>query len=189
MFPPSAKIKSALIPLASLHITFMVMFLEDDQQIKKACGALDAVKVNMLKSALWNSEIMGAGDAQEIFRNPSYTLQGLNIFQNGVLFASVDKGKKELTEIDSIIRRTFEEHEIPSTDSKPFNPHATLLKLWKGKGLKKQGIKNIDPTWYDGVKDTHFGEVSINGLQLCSMLKPKDPETKFYHIEHSIQFE
>ncbi|KAJ7341934.1 hypothetical protein JRQ81_007984 [Phrynocephalus forsythii] len=49
----------------------------------------------------------------------------------------------------------------------------------------RQGVKKIDPTWFEHVKNHYFGDESVNRLDLCSMLKKKQPNG-YYHCESSI---
>ena len=49
------------------------------------------------------------------------------------------------------------------------------------------GIKKIEPALYQEYKDSAFGTELIQGLQLCSMYKPKD-EFGYYHVAHQRNF-
>lgn len=162
--------ESALTPLATLHVTFMVMHLADEKQVIKACSVLDdvTVKINRLLS--------------QSAQDPFFTVEGLGTFPQGVLFAEI--GHRELLgRIANEVRTVYERNGIPPTDTRDFKPHATILFL-KKENLD-EGIKKIDPSWYAGQQDTQFGRQDINKILLCSMDKPRHPETQFYHIEHS----
>lgn len=48
-----------------------------------------------------------------------------------------------------------------------------------------KGVKKIDPALYENFKSHYFGDELLNRLDLCSMVKKKQPNG-YYHCESSI---
>ena len=168
------KLKPTLIPLATLHLTLMVMHLEGDEQIQKAGEILACCKENVMP----------------ILDNSSLTLRfsGLDHFRHQVLYSNVSN-QEEITilkEVANVVRETFAKGEIPSTDSRDFEPHLTVMKLSRKPGLRKKGIKNIPMESYSNLIDTNFGEEDVNALHLCSM-NQKDKDG-FYKCVGTVTF-
>ena len=169
------KLKPALIPLATLHLTLLVVHLEDEEQIQKATEILHQCRKSL----------------EPILQNDTLTLNfaGLDHFRHQVLFVKLC-GKEEmegLNTVANIVKETFAEEGIPSTDSREFNPHLTVMKLTRSPKLRKQGIKKIPVESYTTWADLNFGEEPVTGLHLCSMNK-KDKDG-FYKCVASVTFD
>lgn len=169
------KLKPALIPLAMLHLTLLVVHLKDDDQILKATDILQHCRTSL----------------EPILQNSSLTLNfsGLDHFQHQVLFVKLcgDEGIAGLNTVANIVRETFTKEGIPSTDSRDFKPHLTVMKLTRSPKLRKKGIKKIPTECYANWLDLSFGEETVNALHLCSMnAKDKDG---FYKCVATVKFE
>lgn len=169
------RLKDALIPLETLHLTLLVVHLQDDEEIRKAAGIMNQCQTSL----------------EPILRNGALTLtfSGLDHFGHQVLFVKLG-GKEELVLLNSvvnIIRETFEKEGIPSTDSRDFIPHLTVVKLSRSPKLRKKGVKKIPVEGYTNWVNFKFGEDSVNALYLCSMNDKKDEEG-FYKSVASLHF-
>ncbi|XP_008588180.1 PREDICTED: A-kinase anchor protein 7 isoform gamma-like isoform X1 [Galeopterus variegatus] len=70
-------------------------------------------------------------------------------------------------------------------ESRSFKPHLTFMKLSKAPWLRKNGVKKIDPEFYEKFISHRFGEEMLYRIDLCSMLKKKQCNG-YYHCESSI---
>ena len=169
------SLKAALIPLATLHLTLLVVHLDDDEQIQKAADTLQYCRTSL----------------EPILQNSTLTLNfsGLDHFGHQVLFVKLcgEEGIAALNSVANIVRETFTKEGIPSTDPRDFNPHLTVMKLYRSPKLRKKGIKKIPVEIYANWVDFSFGEEPVNALYLCSMnAKDKDG---FYKCVASLKFE
>ena len=148
------KLKPALIPLISLHITMAVMHL-DETTIKIAQDALEKCKDEI-------SRALQAVDHKLIF-------SGVGNFNNQIVFAKLlEKQQIDcLKNINSVIKKAFEEDEICLTDKKEYNPHLTLIKK---RSFRKDEIKKI----YESYLDKCFGEESVKKVHLYRMGPKED---------------
>nr|XP_033795070.1 A-kinase anchoring protein 7 isoform X5 [Geotrypetes seraphini] len=48
-----------------------------------------------------------------------------------------------------------------------------------------KGLKKIDPSLYEDFKNHYFGDETVTNLDLCSMLKKKQPNG-YYHCECTV---
>ena len=169
------RLKDALIPLETLHLTLLVVHLQDDEQILKAAGIMNQCQASL----------------EPILQNGALTLtfSGLDHFGHQVLFVKLG-GEEELVLLNSvanIIRETFEKEGIPSTDSRDFIPHLTVMKLSRSPKLRKKGVKKIPVEGYTNWVNFKFGEDTVHALYLCSMNDKKDEEG-FYKSVASLHF-
>ena len=167
------KLTPALIPLATLHLTLMVIHLENDEQIQKATEVLNQCKISL----------------DPVLRNSSLTMtfSGLDHFNHQVLYAKALGGEEVLKSVVNIVRETFTKEGIPSTDPREFSPHLTVMKLSRNPRLRRKGIKKIPEESYASWVDMSFGEESVNALHLCSMNKKKEKDG-FYKCEATVTF-
>ena len=168
------KLKPALIPLISLHITMAVMHL-DDTTIKLAQDALEKCKDKI-------SEFLKAVNYKLIF-------SGVGNFNNEIVFAKLQEKEQVecLKAINNVVTATFEENGICLSDKKEYNPHLTLLKLSRKSSLRKNGIKKVEESIYDSWLDSYFGEEFVKNLHLCSMQGSKEKDG-FYKCLSTITF-
>jgi len=168
------KLTPALIPLETLHLTLMVIHLENDEQIQKATEVLNQCKISL----------------DPILRNNvlTMTFSGLGHFNHRVLYAKLCGGEEMevLKSVVNIVRETFTKEGIPSTDSREFSPHLTVMKLSCNPTLRRKGIKKIPEESYASWVDMSFGEEPVNAVHLCSMNKRE--KDGFYKCEATVTF-
>ena len=169
------KLTPALIPLATLHLTLMVMHLEDAEQIQKATEVLNQCRTSV-EPILLNSAL-------------KLTFSGLDHFHHQVLYVKLfgEEQMEVLKSVVNIVRETFTKEGIPSTDSREFNPHLTVMKLSRDPKLRKKGIKKIPEESYASWVDMSFGEEPVNALHLCSMNKKE--KDGFYKCAATLIFD
>ena len=169
------KLMPALIPLATLHLTLLVLHLEDEEKIQKATEVLHQCRTS-LEPVLLNSAL-------------TLNFAGLDNFRHQVLFVKLcgEEGIVRLNTVANVVRDTFAKEGIPSTDSREFSPHLTVMKLTRSPKLRKRGIKKIPLESYATWTDFDFGEERVSSLHLCSMNKKE--EDGFYKCVTTIKFE
>ncbi|XP_068087666.1 A-kinase anchoring protein 7 isoform X3 [Hyperolius riggenbachi] len=169
------RLSKAMIPKGSYHITLFVMHLASEEDVSLAISALLECKKPV----------------EEILKELVLVLSfcGLADFKREVLYAQMTQGEPQTTlkKIAETVGKIFEEKGISLTGSKDFIPHLTLMKLSRAPKLRKQGIKKIDTSMYQGFQSHYFGEEFLQRLDLCSMLKKRQP-SGYYHTEASIIF-
>lgn len=169
------ELTPALIPLATLHLTLMVIHLENDEQIQKATEVLNQCKITL----------------EPILRNNALTLtfSGLDHFNHQVLYVKLfgEEQMEVLKSVVNIVRETFTKEGIPSTDLREFSPHLTVMKLSRNPALRRKGIKKIPVESYANWVDMSFGEEPVNALHLCSMNKKREKDG-FYKCEATVTF-
>ena len=167
------ELKLALKPLATLHLTLLVVHLEDEEQIQKATQILHQCRRSL----------------EPILQNDTLTLNfaGLGHFDNRVLFVKLcSQKKKKVVAVADIVKKTFAEEGIHSTDSRKFYPHLTVMDLAHKRKLRKQGITKIPVQSYATWAHSKFGKELVTGFHLCSM-KEKDKDG-FYKCVASVTF-
>lgn len=169
------KLMPALIPLATLHLTLLVLHLEDEEKIQKATEVLRQCRTS-LEPVLLNSAL-------------TLNFAGLDNFRHQVLFVKLcgEEGIVRLNTVANVVRDTFAKEGIPSTDSRDFSPHLTVMKLTRSPKLRKRGIRKIPLESYATWTDFDFGEERVTSLHLCSMNKKE--EDGFYKCVTTIKFE
>ena len=169
------KLMPALIPLATLHLTLLVLHLEDEEKIQKATEVLHQCRTS-LEPVLLNSAL-------------TLNFAGLDNFRHQVLFVKLcgEEGIVRLNTVANVVRDTFAKEGIPSTDSREFSPHLTVMKLTRSPKLRKRGIRKIPLESYATWTDFDFGEERVTSLHLCSMNKKE--EDGFYKCVTTIKFE
>lgn len=168
------KLKPAFVSLATLHVTLMVMHLEDAKEIEKAGRILHQCKTS-LEPILAKSAMM-------------LRFSGLGHFRQQVLYAKLEEeGRDFLKSVAEILREIFTKEGIPSTDSREYNPHMTVMKLTgHNPQLRRNGVKKIPEESYSSWVDLNFGEEQVSALHLCAMgEKDKDG---FYKCMATVTF-
>lgn len=170
------ELKTALVSLATLHVTLMVMHLENAEQIQKATEVLNQCKIS-LEPILHNSALR-------------LKFSGLGHFRHQVLFVKLfgEEEMEVVKSVENIIRETFTKEGIPSTDSRKFNPHLTVMKLSDDPMLRKKGIRKIPVESYASWVDTSFGEQPVNALHLCPMNMEREKDG-FYQCVATVTFD
>ncbi|XP_066470694.1 A-kinase anchoring protein 7 isoform X2 [Tiliqua scincoides] len=168
------RLSNAMIRYGSFHVTLLVMHLSSEGAIDKAVGAFLESK-DLIEELLQGKPL-------------DLTFQGTDHFRNQVGFVKLTESNHTATllKIADIVKKVFQENGIFTGDDRAFKPHMTFMKLSKSPKLRKQGVKRIDPTLFEDFKSHYFGDETLNRLDLCSMLKKKQPNG-YYHCESSIR--
>ncbi|XP_028397793.1 A-kinase anchor protein 7-like [Dendronephthya gigantea] len=168
------KLKPALIPLISLHITMAVMHL-DDPLIEIAKDSLEMCK-EKINEAL----------ADVNFR---LTFCGVGNFNNQVVFAKIQEKEQIecLKTINSVITETFQKNGICLSNKREYNPHLTLMKLSGMSSLGKSGIRKVEEKVYASSVDSYFGNEIVRNVYLCCMHGDKEDDG-FYKCLSTITF-
>ncbi|XP_065488846.1 LOW QUALITY PROTEIN: A-kinase anchoring protein 7 [Caloenas nicobarica] len=168
------RLSKAMVRSGSLHVTMLLMHLSNEEDISIAVGALSDSK----------------GFVEDLLKGKTVDLsfQGIDHFRNEVGFVKLAKNDHTaiLTEIADTMKKIFQEKGILTGEERTFKPHLTFMKLSKSTQLRKQ-VKKIDSSLYEDFKSHYFGDEILHRLDLCSMLKKKQPNG-YYYCESSIVF-
>ena len=85
-----------------------------------------------------------------------------------------------------MVRSVFENHGLPSTESRAFNPHLTVAKVSKAR-RKRKGIKHIEEETYSSFLNASFGSEVVSAIELLSMTEPTS-EDGYYHCFERCSF-
>ncbi|NWU95575.1 AKA7G protein, partial [Upupa epops] len=168
------RLSKAMVHSGSLHVTMLVMHLSNKEEISVAVGALLDSK-DFLENLLKGKTV-------------DLSFQGVDHFKNEVGFVKLAENDHTsiLKEIAETMRKIFQEKGIMAGEERAFKPHLTFMKLSKSAQLRKQ-VKKIDSNLYEDFKSHYFGDEVLHRLDLCSMLKKKQPNG-YYYCESSIVF-
>ncbi|XP_062428528.1 A-kinase anchoring protein 7 isoform X4 [Rhea pennata] len=169
------RLSKAMVHHGSLHVTLLVMHLSSKEEVSTAVGALSDSK-DLVEDLLKG-------------RTVDLSFQGIDHFKNEVGFVKLAESDHTaiLTEVAEIIRKIFQEKGILAGEDRAFKPHLTFMKLSKSPKLRKE-VKKIDPSLYEKFKSYYFGDEILHRLDLCSMLKKKQPNG-YYYCESSVILE
>ena len=172
--------KNIMIAIPTLHLTLMVMRLDNDIDIDNAKQALKSLKEKSGDLfAKWSKEV-------------SFT--GIDTFRNKVIYLGIDheKHNESITIIQEIVRfahECFSTSGVVVTEDKSkggFIPHVTVMKMSKNiHKMKKKGIKKVDEEYYNDFAGFEFGQQRFSDILLCSMFDKKDQDG-FYQVIDSI---
>ncbi|KAM3931288.1 A-kinase anchoring protein 7 isoform 2-T2 [Leptodactylus fuscus] len=169
------RLSGAMIPQGSFHLTLFVMHLASEEDVTLATSALLESKKPI----------------EEILQGNVLVLSfcGISHFKHQVAYVDVtnDASTSTLKQIAEATGKIFKEKGISVSGYKDFVPHLTFMKLSRAPQLRKKGIKMIDALLYKDFQDHCFGEDTLMRLDLCSMIKKKQP-SGYYHTESSIFF-
>ncbi|XP_075604212.1 A-kinase anchoring protein 7 isoform X4 [Balearica regulorum gibbericeps] len=168
------RLSKAMVRSGSLHVTMLVMHLSNEEEINIAVGALSDSK-DFVEDLLKGKTV-------------DLSFQGIDHFRNEVGFVKLAENDHTtiLTEIAETMKKIFQEKGILTGGERAFKPHLTFMKLSKSTQLRKQ-VKKIDSSLYEDFKSHYFGDEILHRLDLCSMLKKKQPNG-YYYCESSIVF-
>ncbi|XP_075001931.1 A-kinase anchoring protein 7 isoform X3 [Calonectris borealis] len=168
------RLSKAMVHSGSLHVTMFVMHLSNEEEISIAVGALSDSK-DFVEDLLKGKTV-------------DLSFQGIDHFKNEVGFVKLAENDHAtiLTEIAETMKKIFQEKGILAGEERAFKPHLTFMKLSKSTQLRKQ-VKKIDSSLYEDFKSHYFGDEILHRLDLCSMLKKKQPNG-YYYCESSIVF-
>ncbi|XP_073431914.1 A-kinase anchoring protein 7 isoform X2 [Dendrobates tinctorius] len=169
------RLSSAIIPRGSFHLTLFVMHLASEEEVALATSALLDSKKPIEETLQGNLLVL--------------PFCGISDFRHQVAYVNVtnEASIAALKQIAETTGNIFMEKGISVTGSKDFVPHLTFMKLSKAPKLRKQGIKKIEASLYKDFQAHCFGEDTLTRLDLCSMIKKKQP-SGYYHTEASIFF-
>ncbi|XP_069831068.1 A-kinase anchoring protein 7 isoform X2 [Dendropsophus ebraccatus] len=167
------RLSRAMIPQGSFHLTLFVMHLASEEEVTLATSALLDSKKPIEDILQGNVLVM--------------SFCGLSDFRHEVAYVNMtnEASIATLKQISEAAGKVFMEKGISVTGCKDFVPHLTFMKLSRAPKLRKQGIKKIDASLYEDFQAHCFGEDTVMRLDLCSMLKKKQP-SGYYHTEASI---
>lgn len=152
------SLDSTMVSLDKLHITLMVLRLdnegEEEKAIKNLCNATDFISPSM-KEPL------------------KVTVKGIGTFSNQVVYAKIEEAET-LADIAETLRTQFKNGGLPTTDPKKFTAHLTIAKTHKG------SVKSIPSSSYSGLHGAYFGTDLVDELELLSMSKPSDKHGYYY---------
>ncbi|GFT24295.1 a-kinase anchor protein 7 isoform gamma [Nephila pilipes] len=155
------QFNDCMISVLTLHITLMVMSIDNKETYDRAIKALQNVYME-------HNDVMCKKPLQLEFC-------GLGHFHNRVLYAKLRENEsfKRFCDLAECVRKHFADVEIFSTDERKFNPHLTIAKLNFSKKTQR-ALKKIAPALYEIFIDEYIGIETIRGIQLLSMTSPKD---------------
>uniref|UniRef100_A0A8D0DLY8 A-kinase anchoring protein 7 n=1 Tax=Salvator merianae TaxID=96440 RepID=A0A8D0DLY8_SALMN len=167
------RLSKAMIRYGSFHITLLVMHLPSEDAVGNAVGAFGESK-HIIEELLQG-------------RSVNLSFQGVDHFRHQVGFVKLmeNENRTTLLKIAAVVKKIFKEKGIFTGDYDSFKPHLTFMKLSKSPKLRKQGVKRIDPIVFEHFKNHYFGDEPVKRLDLCSMLKKKQPNG-YYHCESSV---
>ncbi|NXA35530.1 AKA7G protein, partial [Eudromia elegans] len=166
------RLSKAMVRCGSLHVTLLVMHLSSKEEVSIAVGALSDSK-DLVEDLLKGKTV-------------DLSFQGIDHFKNEVGFVKLAESDHTavLTEVAGTIKKIFQEKGILAGEDRAFKPHLTFMKLSKSPKLRKE-VKKIDPSLYEKFKSHYFGDEILHRLDLCSMLKKKQPNG-YYYCESSV---
>ncbi|XP_053744271.1 A-kinase anchor protein 7-like isoform X2 [Synchiropus splendidus] len=167
------RLVKAMIPVPTLHITLLVTHLSNQEQVERAASVLAEIEPSLV-------ELLGGRDLVLPF-------SGISHFRKEVVFVGLAPGQHRhtLDSLAGLLRSSFEHHGLLRGDERGFEPHLTIMKLSRASKLKSQGLKRVDPALYSNYTNRFFGDQTVERLDLCSMLKKKQPDG-YYHTETSL---
>ncbi|KFV69571.1 A-kinase anchor protein 7 isoform gamma, partial [Dryobates pubescens] len=166
------RLSKAMVRAGSFHVTMLLMHLATEEEINIAVGALSDSK-DFVEDLLKGKPL-------------DLSFEGIDHFRNAVGFVKLADNDHTavLKEIAETLKKVFQEKGIVAGEGRAFIPHLTFMKLSKSAQLQKE-VKKIDCRLYEEFKSLCFGEEVLHRLDLCSMLKKKQPNG-YYYCESSI---
>ncbi|XP_068023993.1 A-kinase anchoring protein 7 isoform X2 [Melanerpes formicivorus] len=166
------RLSKAMVRAGSFHVTMLLMHLATEEEINLAVGALSDSK-DFVEDLLQGKPL-------------DLSFEGIDHFSNAVGFVKLADNDHTavLKEIAETLKKVFQEKGIVAGEGRAFYPHLTFMKLSKSPQLRKE-VKKIDSRLYEEFKSLCFGEEVLHRLDLCSMLKKKQPNG-YYYCESSI---
>ena len=85
----------------------------------------------------------------------------------------------------AIVRDKYASGGLPTTDNRKFNSHLTVAKLSNASRGDRRALggRGIPSDSFTALKDEHFGEQIVEGLELLSMNEPEDEDGYYYCFE------
>ncbi|KAG8201315.1 hypothetical protein JTE90_016794 [Oedothorax gibbosus] len=162
-----------MIPIPTLHITLMVININNLKTYERAKKAL----ANIHKE---HNEIM--------CKNPLVLeFSGIGHFNNKVVFGKIKENEclTRFCQLAISVEKHFAEVGIPTTDQREFNPHLTIAKMKFPKKNKKRPNK-FSELLYEKCINSYLGVETIRSIQLLRMDGPKD--SSGYYTGYELMF-
>ena len=116
--------------------------------------------------------------------------QGIGKFYEQILYANLNNEnivKARLGPVLEEITKEISKSGIQFANQESWKPHLTLVNLRKVPKLRKEARK-VHPSLTSDFKNMRFGGELVQGVQLCSMNRPKSREN-YYKIISEVRFE
>ncbi|KAM6323442.1 A-kinase anchoring protein 7 [Aegotheles albertisi] len=184
------RLSKAMVHSGSLHVTMLVMHLSNEEEI----SVINIFNFHIDIFFPFDRAVGALSDSKDLVedllegKTVDLSFQGIDHFRNEVGFVKLAENDHTtmLTKIAETMRKIFQEKGILAGEERVFKPHLTFMKLSKSTQLRKQ-VKKIDSFLYEDFKSHYFGDEILHRLDLCSMLKKKQPNG-YYYCESSIVF-
>ena len=164
------KLEPALIPVETLHLTLLVIHLENEQ-IEQAKEILQTLK-DVLPSGAFTLKFKGLDFSFPEREKP--WLRYVTPFG--------EEGIQKLKKVYDVVKKTFTEKGFPPTDpDREFHPHVTIINLNKAPNLQNEGISKLPGESFSACKDLDFGEEQVSSLCLYEMDMKKAKDGSFYY--------
>ena len=163
--------KPAFVPIPTLHLTLLVMSLNNKEEIENVLKCL-YLCLSEIKS-------LAPTDIERLL-----CIEGVGDFRGQVVFAEVKESEclKFIREISKILYKTFLDNNVSVNSKANFKPHITLMKLSRCfKAMRKKRIKKIPLEMYEDNKTIYFGKEKVTHVLLCSMNHEKEKDG-FYKV-------
>jgi len=153
----NSELERHAMSLKKVHATLLA-FNAHEEELPKARAVLERTLRTSIKELGETSFIL--------------EVQGMNTFNDRVVFADIKEGSDKLTMMNQHLRKAFQDAGF-DCDLK-FAPHITLMKMrFRHKG-------SIPRASYQGSCDKVFGEQIVVETKLLSMTKPQTFEGQYY---------
>ena len=170
--------KPAFVPIPTLHLTLLVMSLNNKEEIQNVLKCLYLCLSEMKNLARTDTERL-------------LCIEGVGNFRGQVVFAEVKENEclKFIRKISKILYKTFLDNNVSMNSKVDFTPHITLMKLSRCfKAMRKKQIKKIPLEMYEDNKTIYFGEEKVTQVLLCSMNHEKEKDG-FYKVVATLDLE
>lgn len=170
--------KPAFVPIPTLHLTLLVMSLNNKEEIENV--------LKCLYLCLYEIKNLARIDSERLL-----CIEGVGNFRGQVVFAEVKENEclKFLRKISKILYKTFLDNNVSMNSKADFKPHITLMKLSRCfKAMRKKQIKKIPLEMYEDNKTICFGKEKVTQVLLCSMNHEKEKDG-FYKVIATLDLE
>ena len=181
------RLKPAFASLKKLHLSLLYIHLKDQKQINKAKTTLQQCKtkiLSVLPSGAFTLKFKGLDYfyyTQEDQTPPKKVPRVLYVKPFG------EGGIKTLHDVARVVRNTFERQGIPSTDTRKWTPHVTVINLNNTQNSEVEGVNEIPEGSFKDCINLDYGEQQVSNLYLCQI--GTTPDDRFYDVEEKIDFE
>ncbi|XP_066850380.1 A-kinase anchoring protein 7 isoform X2 [Anser cygnoides] len=201
------RLSKAMVRCGSLHVTMLVMHLSGEEEIGIAVDALSDSKdfvEDLLKGKTVDLSFQGIDHFKnevgfvkltendhtailtEIAGSRDLMVQFCILMKEFLVYHFYNTLKISWRSFKNseTMKKIFQEKGILAGEGRAFKPHLTFMKLSKSTQLRKE-VKKIDSSLYEDFKSQYFGDEVLHRLDLCSMLKKKQPNG-YYYCESSV---